>query len=223
MATTADSAAPEAVIPAWVVDPESFCRWADSLAYPEKLRCGYLKGRVWVDLTREFIFDHNQVKAEIARILGNLVRADGAGYFCPDGVFLRNDAADVVTLPDALFVTYDALRTGRVGIVPGAKRGQREFAGSPEMVLEVVSESSVEKDTERLFEAYFEAGVLEYWLVDARTEPLRFDLFKRGANGFVAARRRLGWLKSDVFGRAFRLTSELDPLGCPRYTLDVRD
>ena len=31
-----------------------------------------------------------------------------------------------------------------------------------------------------------------------------------------------GWLKSAVFGKSFRLTRQVDPLGDPRYTLAVR-
>jgi Uma2 family endonuclease len=39
------------------------------------------------------------------------------------------------------------------------------------MVLEVVSASSVEPDTQTLRELYWAAGIKEYWLVDARGGP----------------------------------------------------
>ena len=73
--------------------------------------------------------------------------------------------------PDALFASTDAL-ADRVRILEGQKEGYVELEGSPDMVLEVVSDSSVRKDTERLRRDYWEAGIREYWLVDARTDPL---------------------------------------------------
>src|SRR5256885_8764701 len=53
------------------------------------------------------------------------------------------------------------------------EEGYLELEGTPDMVLEVVSESSVQKDTKRLRQLYWQAGIREYWLVDARREPDR--------------------------------------------------
>ena len=38
----------------------------------------------------------------------------------------------------------------------------------------------------------------------------------------VATRPAIGWRKSAVFGKAFRLTRQLDDLGHPDFTLDVK-
>jgi heat-inducible transcriptional repressor len=55
------------------------------------------------------------------------------------------------------------------------------------MVLEVVSPSSVVKDTEWLMSRYHEAGVREYWLIDARGEgDPAFTIYRRAAKEFVA-------------------------------------
>jgi len=51
-----------------------------------------------------------------------------------------------------------------------------ELEGTPDMVLEVVSASSVVKDTETLLQLYWQAGIPEYWLVDARGEALEFTV-----------------------------------------------
>jgi Uma2 family endonuclease len=91
------------------------------------------------------------------------------------------------------------------------------------MVLEVVGNSSVRKDTEELVEDYWRAGILEYWLVDARGDAPAFDIFRPGPGGYVRTRRQAGgWLKSHVFGRSFRFTRSTDPLGHPRYGVEVR-
>ena len=89
-------------------------------------------------------------------------------------------------------------------------------------MLEIISRGSVKKDRVTLRQAYWEAGVREYWLVDARKEPLSFDILRHTAKGYKAARKQDGWVKSSVFGKAFRLTQEPDALGHPEYTLAVR-
>jgi Uma2 family endonuclease len=90
------------------------------------------------------------------------------------------------------------------------------------MVLEVVSPSSVEKDTVILRQAYWEARKREYWLVDARKEPLKFDIFRLGPKGYVSTRKQDGWVKSAVFGKAFRLTKTQVSAGRPEFSLEVR-
>jgi Uma2 family endonuclease len=90
------------------------------------------------------------------------------------------------------------------------------------MVLEVISNGSVRKDTVILRQAYWEAGVQEYWLVDARKQPLTFDILRHTAKGYVATRKQGGWLRSPVFGKSFRLTQGTDFLGQPSFTLEVR-
>lgn len=62
----------------------------------------------------------------------------------------------------------------------------------------------------------------EYWLVDARHEPLQFDILRRRRDRYVATRKQSGWLRSAVLGKSFRLSSRPDELGHPDYTLSVR-
>jgi len=51
-------------IPAWVDDLDSFRRWARSDEFPESGRICFLNGEVWVDMSKEQAFWHNQVKSE---------------------------------------------------------------------------------------------------------------------------------------------------------------
>jgi Uma2 family endonuclease len=90
------------------------------------------------------------------------------------------------------------------------------------MALEIVSRSSVYKDIVFVRQAYWEAGIREYWLVDVRKEPIQFDILRHGARGYVATRKQDGWIKSSVFGHSFRLVSARDPKGNPDFTLEVR-
>jgi Uma2 family endonuclease len=151
------------------------------------------------------------------------VKANRHGYFAPDGMRLSHPEVGLSTEPDGMFVAYETLQRGRVQLVEGAEHGFTELIGGPDMVLELLSDKSVKKDTEDLRRLYWEAGVVEYWLVDARGEKTKFEIFKRGARGFVATRKQGGWLTSTVLGRSFRLTRQTDPLGHPEYQLDVRE
>lgn len=209
-------------IPTWVVDLESFRRWADADDFPEDGRAWYLQGEVWIDMSKEQIFSHLAVKREFFFVLTGLVKAEDLGLFLPDGLLLSNVAADISGNPDATFASTASIQANQVQLIEGWDGGFVEMEGTPDMVLEVVSASSVHKDTVVLRQAYWQAGILEYWLVDARQEPVRFDIFRRTAKRYVATRKRDGWLKSSVFGKSFRLTLRTNPLGHPEYTLAVR-
>jgi Uma2 family endonuclease len=219
----ADSvAAGHARIPGSVVDLQSFRRWATSDQLPQRGQFSYLGGELWVDLSMEQLFSHNGLKTVFTVGLGGLVRAERRGYFFSDRVLLSNQKAELSTEPDGSYVSYEALRAGLVRLIEGAEEGYVELESAPDMVLEIVSPSSVQKDTEVLRDLYWRAGIPEYWLVDARGSVLQFEIFRHRTRGYVATRRQGGWLKSAVFDRAFQLTQQLDPLGNPQYTLGMK-
>jgi Uma2 family endonuclease len=132
-------------------------------------------------------------------------------------------SGDVSAEPDLIFVADDAIESGRVKLIPKATQEEEDFIeieGPPDLVVEVVSDSSVAKDTKRLPKAYFDASVPEYWLVDARRENLVFRIHRRGPAGFVARRPdREGYQRSDVLGRRFRLDRHRDSRGHWKYDL----
>jgi Putative restriction endonuclease len=209
-------------VPSWVVDLDSFRRWVESDDVPEKLHVWYLKGEVWIDMSKQQLFSHLAIKNEFGYVLTGLIKTGRLGMLFPDGAFLANIVADIGGNPDATFISHAALDAKRVRLVEGKKGGYVEVEGSPDMVLEVVSASSVRKDTVVLRQAYWEAGALEYWLVDARKEPLTFDILRHSVQGYKPTRKPDGWLKSAVFGKSFRLTHQLDKRGLPEFTLETR-
>ena len=209
-------------VPDWVSDLESFRRWTETDDFPEKEDIGFLKGEVWVDMSGEQIYTHNQVKAEFTFVLIGLTKASRRGRYFPDGVLLSNAEVDFTSGPDGLYVSYRSLEGGDVRQVEGAQQGFVEFEGAPEMALEVVSDSSVEKDTVTLRDLYWQASIKEYWLVDARDEKLEFEILRHTAKGYAPTRKRDRWIRSTVFGRSFRLTRRPDRLGNPAYRLAVR-
>jgi Uma2 family endonuclease len=209
-------------IPTNINDVEAFRRWARSDEFPQRGRFAFLGNALWVDMSMEQAFPHNQVKAEIAGVLHALVKSTGVGYFFPDRMLLSHPEVSLSNEPDGTFVSYEAIHRGRVQLVEGAKEGITELVGAPDMVLEVVSRRSVHKDTVVLRQLYWEAGIREYWLVDARGEKVRFDVLRHQSRGYQASRKQAGWVKSEVFGRSFQLTRQEDALGNPLFQLEMR-
>jgi Putative restriction endonuclease len=211
----------EVTIPDWVLDLESFCRWVDAEDVPEKARISYLEDKVWVDMSKEQVFSHVLVKTKLCAI-GCVVEAGQLGLFLADGVRLTNIESNFSVRPDGTFVSQAKREAKEVRLVEGIEEGFLELEGTPDMVLEVVSSSSVRKDKVLLRKAYWEAGIGEYWLVDARKDPLSFDILRHTPKGYVAVRKQDGWLRSGVFGKSFRLTRRADPLGQPDFLLEMR-
>jgi len=206
-----------------VQDLESFRRWSDDDSFPESGRISFLRGEVWIDMSKEQLYTHNGVKTEVTSVLHRLVTDGDLGQYFSDGVLLSNIAADVSGQPDGTFVSAASFETGRVKDVVGKRDGGYvELEGAPDLVIEIVSPGTVRKDTVRLRQAYWEAGVLEYWIIDARKQPLRFDILRHTSRAYVATRKPGGWVKSAVLGRSFRLNQLTNPFGRPRFTLSVR-
>jgi Uma2 family endonuclease len=217
----ARGAAPEAVrIPEWARGSlASFRRWATSDDFPERGWYAYLEGDLWVDLSMETL-GHNQVKTKIGAVLTLLADDAGIGRFLGDRMRLTNVDAELSTQPDGMFISDEAVKRGRVRLEQGEE--SLEVQGTPDMVLEVVSPTSEEKDTVILRDLYWRAGVPEYWLADPRGDAVAFDILRRGRKGYAAARKQAGWVKSSVFGKSFRLTRRDDAKGYPVYALHVK-
>src|SRR5689334_4039712 len=101
-------------IPAGITDQASFRAWTDSAGFPERGRFSWLAGTLWVDLTMEQLYSHNQVKETIGRVLGTLVVTADLGLWVPDGMQISVAAVGLTTVPDGLFVSYSSLQSGRV-------------------------------------------------------------------------------------------------------------
>ena len=210
-------------IPNWVRDHQSFRRWARSPDCPEKCRIAFINGDIWVDLEPEELYSHNQVKGEVAATLMPLIDASGLGLFVMDGMLLSIPEVGLSTIPDGYYISYKAFRSARVREESGESNGCVELVGTPEMVIEVVSDSSEKKDRDVLPGLYWQAGVTEYWIIDARKEEVDFQILRRNGKGFVPIERSTGgWLRSEVFQKSFRLIRGTDPIGKPLYTLDVK-
>jgi Uma2 family endonuclease len=217
----ADAAQPTVSIPADAWTHAGFRAWATSGDFPEQGRISYLGGEVWIDMSPEIIETHTLIKSEVGYRIVGLNRKEKRGLFLGDRVLLTNEDVGLSTEADSAFVTWETLRSGRLELVPrrGHPGQSREVRGTPDWVLEILSDSSVVKDTQRLRDLYFRAGIPEYWLIDARAEQLVFQVLVPGPDGYVDSPHRGQWHVSSVFDRRFRLERQRGPLGIWEYTL----
>lgn len=210
----------EVRVPGWVNDLESFRRWTDDDDFPESGRISFLDGEVRVDMSKEQLYSHNDVKAELTFVFRGLTKGEVPGRFYPDGVYISNESANISNQPDGCFVLNETLSSDRIRIVEGRQSGFVEIEGIPDLLIEIVSDSSVQKDTVILRDRYALAGVPEYWLIDARKPPLRFEIFRLAKQGYRPARKARGWHFSGVIGRWFRLSESVAGDGFPTYSLE---
>jgi Uma2 family endonuclease len=200
-----------------------FREWVKSDGFPEKVRVTYVDGEIYYDMSNEELETHNQPKLEVLRVLVNLNRRLKLGRCYGDGILLTHVQANVSNNPDGTFIRRATLQSDRIRLVPrkGTEDHYIEIEGTPDMVLEVVSDDSVRKDTRQLREAYLKAGISEYWLIDARRKEISFQILHRQAEGYEA-KDPGGWQTSRVFKRDFRLVRSRDDFGLWEYTLQVR-
>lgn len=194
-----------------------FRAWTASRSFPDSGRIDFLAGTIEVDMSPEDIFSHGVLKAELAAVLHRLVKSAGLGILLIDSTRVVAPAADLSVEPDVVFVSHDSLRDGRARLVPKATGEPGRFVeieGAVDLVVEIVSDTSVEKDTRRLPKAYFRAGIGEFWLLDARGPQPEFVIHRRSAERFVPVDVAAdGSQRSDVLDRRFVLRSRRNPLG----------
>lgn len=217
--------APVIVIPQTRMTLDDYRAWVYSKDFPERGRVTFVRGRVIVDMSPERYDLHLAIKESLNSTLGPLVRSLDLGRYFPDGGLITNAQAGVSNEPDATYASWDTLSSGRLAPPPEKADGDRyvELVGAPDWVCEVVSDSSVDKDTRLLRQAYHQAGILEYWLIDARGKEIDFQLLAHRDAGYEPAPATDGWAFSLVFQREFRLTRHRDRLGRWQYDLEHRD
>ena len=143
-------------IPRSVHTLAGFREWVLSDEFPEKLPVTFIRGEVYLDMSKEAIRTHAAVKTATAGTMFNLNQEIDYGDLYINGVLVTNVPAQVSNNPDMVAIFWDSLEAGRVRYVT-KKLHEMEIEGSPDWLLEIVSTSSVKKDLEQLRQAYHEA------------------------------------------------------------------
>jgi Uma2 family endonuclease len=140
--------------------------YADFLKLPPEMPGELINGELTMPPSP--IFQHQAIADRIMRHLGAYLDEHpevGVACSAPMDVVLRAESPAIVVQPDVLFVS-----AAREGLI------DRVVLGAPDLVVEVVSASTVRMDAVRKRELYAEYGVEEYWLVWPEDE--RVDVFR---------------------------------------------
>ncbi len=119
-------------------------------------------------------FEHQGVVVNLAHEFMRFLKRTGAGIcrVAPTGVFITSDT---YVEPDILI-----LRTERAHVAT-----PRGLVGPPDLVVEVLSASTVNVDQGRKLRLYDAIGVDEYWLVDSAQRRVRILARSDGRLGLV--------------------------------------
>ena len=213
----------QCLIPGDLATLAAFRRWAVSEEFPQTGRIDWVSSHIEVDMSPEDIFTHGTLKTEIVRVLGTLAKDRGMHIFTGE-TRVSSVAGDLSVEPDVVVVSDAAIDAGRVRLVPASGgRPDRftELEGAPDLVVEIVSDAAVKKDTERLPAAYHAAGIREFWLIDARGADVRFTIHRWEPSGYVASTAPDGGSLSTVFGCGFVVVRSRNAGGRFVYDLAV--
>ena len=213
-------------IPADVHTLDGFLDWAASDEFPKQGRIDFINGRLFIDMAAEEINSHVKLKQAVLRGLDNFAHEQNCGEILADGVRFANTESSSGTEPDGMFCSFESIETGRVRYIeiqPGRGRVMA-VQGRPDIIVEVISNSSVSKDNRELRQSHFAAGVREYWIFDARGMRLSFDLLTRNEHDWVeAAPDADGFRLSPVLQRRVRIDRGTTRVGTVCYDLRLRE
>lgn len=212
-------------IPAEAGTLDGFRRWARSPEFPAGGRIDYLAGDLEVEMSPEDLYTHGAPKAEIAAALQELVARAGRGVVFVDRARVSVVEGDVSTEPDVTVVLWETLEAGRVREVSSAQGGPGRFVellGPPDLVVEVVSDGSVQKDRTHLPALYARGGVPELWLVDARGAEVDFTIHTLAGATYPPVPATGDWQPSPLLDRQVRLTRSAVRASRWTYRLETR-
>ena len=132
---------------------------------------------------------HQKVQRRLGQRLSQFIEEHDLGelFYAPCDVFLSNRN---VVQPDLLFVSQE-----REGLLSDGEK----VGGAPDLVVEILSPSTADKDRGIKRELYSTYGVTEYWLVDPIAETVSIQRQRRGVLAATHTFGRGQTLRSPLF------------------------
>ncbi len=146
--------------------------YADYLKTPDDERYELLNGELVMSPSPKEL--HQSISGVLYFMIVTFVRERSLGkvYFAPFDVVLSDTN---VVQPDLLFVS-----NARASIITADN-----VQGAPDLVVEILSPATAERDRTIKLDLYAQHGVKEYWIVDPDARTIM--VLVRGENGFEVA------------------------------------
>ena len=141
---------------------------------------------------------HQRLLLRLARLLADFIELHGLGevYIAPLDVILSEQ--DVLQ-PDLLFVAQE-----RREII-----SERGCEGPPDLVVEILSPATEQRDRELKRKVYAKYGVPEYWLVDPEAESIEVMTLEAEDFGSPSVYLREGLVVSRIIPRLSLAVSQV--------------
>ena len=164
------------------------------------------------DLLDGEIFMHSPVSIRHARLLNFLDRL--LGTYADQhqlGELFREEVAVRLSSRNAFQPDLAFYGTARKDLIR-----DNHVAGAPDLVVEVLSPRTADRDTGPKFAEYEQHGVIEYWILDPETLAHRF--YRRAGELLVEYAEAESRIESQVVPGFFVMREWLDPQSLPRIT-----
>jgi len=147
------------------VSPIKFT-YQDYLLLPEDKRYEIIEGELF--MVPAPIPYHQDIFRSLFRVLTDYAQSKNLGkvYSAPIDVVLSNEN---IVQPDILFISKE-----RLSII-----GQKNIQGAPDLVIEILSPRTAEKDKILKRKLYAKFGVKEFWLVDGKKKEIEVLTLQR--------------------------------------------
>lgn len=145
---------------------EAFLEWADEDTHAE-----WVNGEVIVFMPPTY--QHQNVLGFLHELLKLFINFSDLGKILFAPFEMKLEQSNAYREPDILFVAKDNL----------SRLTEERLVGPADLIVEIISDSTVRNDREDKFKEYQAAGVREYWIIDPRPNKQRADFFHLNETG----------------------------------------
>lgn len=135
----------------------------------------WVDGEVFVYMTAND--NHQRILNFLAALLGGWAELTGAGRVTTAPYPIQSRSGGPGREPDLIFVKREH----------AARFAPQHLIGPPDLAVEIVSPDSVARDRVTKLREYAQAGIPEYWVIDARPDHEQVDVYMLAADGAYAA------------------------------------
>ena len=166
-------------------DPQKVWTYGDNLALSEDTVFEIIDGKAFISPAPELL--HQRWARKIFLAVERHIEAHHLGevFFAPVDVVL--DEKNVVQ-PDLVYVS----------IAKASILERRGIMGAPDLVVEIISPTSLRRDRYDKRELYARFGVKEFWLADLANRSIEILSLQKGAYQLLSCATNAGKIHSDI-------------------------